>query len=102
MNFHSFRGGTFAYRGTFHGNQFRGITTGVQSLQQEQRLILAAAPFRFQVHKQNFHDFCPRSRFLALINLPSFAYFKRTERAAILAISTPRYPSKKPPRKTKV
>src|SRR5229473_2677403 len=67
------------------------MTARVKSLQEQQRLILSAAPRGLQVDEKRSHAPTPGLLWSASISFPSFAYFRRTERAAICAINAPRY-----------
>src|SRR6516225_6655396 len=74
----------------------------VQALQQQQKLVLAATPFPLQIHQQGNHGEVARAAFFcSLTSFPSLPYLRRTDRAAMREIRKPRYPSTKPPRRTK-
>lgn len=78
-------------------DQFRSVSALVQPFEQEQRLILATTPNGFEIDDQGNHEApwvlgcCSAST-----SWPSFWNFRRTPRAAIRAMSAPRWPSRKP------
>jgi len=78
-----------AQRRPLCSEKLRGVAAFVQALQQQQRLALPTAPFRFQIHNEGNHARAPLAPFCAA-NCPSFLYLRRTPRAAIRAISQPR------------
>src|SRR5260370_16130043 len=71
-------------------DQLRCVSAIAQPLQQQKRLVLPAAPFRLQVDEQHLHDAASSLRPIVCTSFPSLAYLRRTERAAIFAISAPR------------
>src|SRR5580692_2854316 len=69
-------------------HKFRLISAAEQSLQNEKRLILSPTPRCLEINEQRLHCFSPAAPVCSCsINLPSFAYFSRTDRAAICEIS---------------
>jgi hypothetical protein len=87
--------------GMFSGYQFRRVSTFIKTLEEEQRLALATAPFGFEIDDERDQT-APRflACFSASTNCPSFSNFSHTPRAAICAMRAPRWPSRKPaPRK---
>src|SRR5260370_42696453 len=73
-----------------------------QPFQQQQCLILPAAPFGLQIDEHHLHDAAssPPLR-AAFTNFPSLAYLRRTARAAVFTLGARRHPSFRPPRRTK-
>src|SRR6266404_9603339 len=91
-----------AERGTVCRDQFCFMPSFAQPFQQQQCLVLPAAPFGLQIDEQHLHEAASSAPLrAACTKFPSLAYLRRTARAAIFAMSAPRYPSMKPPRRTK-
>src|SRR5437773_8120570 len=95
-----FRSAT-SQRRSLRCEHFRCVPSFVETLQQQEKLVLPAAPFLLQIHQQRNHRSACTAFLCAAINFPSFSYFKRTVRAAIREINAPRCPSRNPPRKIK-
>src|SRR2546423_43516 len=70
-------------------DKFRFVPAGPQPLQEQQHLVLTAAPFGFQVDQQRLHEGVSLTA-PAFTSFPSLEYLRRTERAAICAIRAPR------------
>jgi len=82
-----------AQRGICGRDKFGLVAAFEKALEQKQSLILAAAPGGFEIDEQRLHVAAsprPLVLDLAAIKRPSFAYLRRTERAAICEISAPR------------
>jgi len=73
------------------GHKFRFLAVGAEPFQYQKSLILTAAPGCLEIHHERLHGFSPLAPGCSCsINLPSLAYFSRTERAAICEIRAPR------------
>src|SRR5207249_9356915 len=90
--------GAFGERGICGGDKFGLMAALEEAFEQEQSLILAAAPGDFKIDEQRLHEAAsprPLMLELAAMRRPSFGYLRRTERAAMCEMSAPRYPSRK-------
>src|SRR6266849_1974222 len=77
--------------------QFDFVSAFAQSNDRQQCLALTAAPFPLKVHVEHSHrELDPPVFRPALISSPSFLNFNHVLRAAILEMTQPREPSRKP------
>ncbi len=85
--------GALCQGSAFNGEQCGAVTAGLQSPQQQQGLMLSAAPLPSQVDVQRGHG-CASLGLGASeppwTSTPSFRYLRKTYQAAIWAISQPR------------
>ena len=76
--------------GTACREQLGGVPAFVEAFEQQEELVLTAAPFRFEIGEQRNHGAPARRARSASMSFPSFEYFLRTVRAAICEIKAPR------------